>query len=1270
VTPAPKVISPSGLARFYFHECERFLRFDSVQRDDRRAEGVPQPPVDPRPVTQAILDSGLQWEEQVITGLLSGRVHIGPGEPGTALSARAIEPDDARRLLCSIRPGETIYQPKLDVPPRLYERFGHDPALIHWARCRPDLIEAVQGEDGGIELRVIDIKASPGVKLSHRIQATVYAFVLDALLEEWGADDRRVSETAGVWLAQHLEPEHFDLRALRPPIEQFLTHELPALLAAPAEQAPWHLYFRCEWCPWFEHCREQMRATDSVSRVPYLTTHAKRFLTGLEPPAATVGDFGQLLADPDRVRELDNCASLRGRGERLATQVDALETDEVRAYGGSSLAMPVLEHVRLVITAQTEPVSGQLYAFGLYAHGLKDVLGVRNRTIVEVADTGEPEAIAALERRLVRELWEIVGAVDAYNADHEEWLERKSLQAFCFDTYERELLTGALMRRLVDPEVAEHALLLLFHFQGPDLLQADEHPAGEVFFPLVVLTSILRDRLALPAEVSYRFQDAVRMLAPSSYAFDFTDNPYFAFALSNQLRSDAIYAVWYRGETERVDAIRKELRVRLWATNSAVSGTRERLDADRALFAYPPKLELPRAFEFDSPMLSRLAFLASYEAVLGYIDLRQRRMAPLHERVAAGDAVVLRHLEGDRFAVEQVGEDLELGEDTFPRYLLAADNDDGHQATLKYDDWFNRDRVWVPKRVRLRVAGIHHVADTPARELRLELTEGPDTPPLQAGGRYVLGRRFTDFGTTRVFEELVELDAAADTGFCQLVSDPHAYAAELPLPDAVRQRALELAAAHAMTPSQLEALRGTTGRRLQLVWGPPGTGKTHFLALALLCLTEAHRQAGLPLRVLISAFTHAAIENVLRKLDELQAELGVVAGPLALGKLAGIRGDAGEVIDEVGKKGGDGWLAERDHAILGGTVWALRRLEPETADIVVLDEASQLRVPESAIAVRRLARDGRVLVAGDDRQLPPIVQGAYPDPEPGEPLLHRSIFEALRAADPDERYTATLLENFRMNATLCRYPADQVYVPAYGPASAAVAQRRLALGGDSGDWTDLLLDPEHPLVVCVLDGVQATAENIVEAALVGDVVTDLRGRLLDAGGHPYGDDPGGDSAFWTDGLFIVCPHHAQIRAINRALHERRTWYDPPFVDTVDKMQGQERDAVIVSYGVSDVEYALNEKEFIYSLNRLNVAITRARAKTILFLPRPLLEPPVAAFDDDRIAEGIGFMQGLWRFAERHGDRAERALDDGAVLHVHRVSATVRNAVAIPTGALT
>ncbi|MFN8124658.1 MAG: hypothetical protein U0237_19800 [Thermoleophilia bacterium] len=78
------------------------------------------------------------------------------------------------------------------------------------------------------------------------------------------------------------------------------------------------------------------------------------------------------------------------------------------------------------------------------------------------------------------------------------------------------------------------------------------------------------------------------------------------------------------------------------------------------------------------------------------------------------------------------------------------------------------------------------------------------------------------------------------------------------------------------------------------------------------------------------------------------------------------------------------------------------------------------------------------------------------------------------------------------------------------------------------------------------------------------------------------------------------------------------------------MQGQERDVVIVNCGVADVGIALGEREFIYSLNRLNVAVTRGRAKAIVFLPRPLLEPPIQALDHPaaaghRLHAGAGAM---------------------------------------------
>lgn len=76
--------------------------------------------------------------------------------------------------------------------------------------------------------------------------------------------------------------------------------------------------------------------------------------------------------------------------------------------------------------------------------------------------------------------------------------------------------------------------------------------------------------------------------------------------------------------------------------------------------------------------------------------------------------------------------------------------------------------------------------------------------------------------------------------------------------------------------------------------------------------------------------------------------------------------------------------------------------------------------------------------------------------------------------------------------------------------------------------------------------------------------------------------------------------------------------------------------MIVSYGVSDPETALREGEFIYSLNRLNVAITRARAKCLVFLPRPLLEPSLDVLQNEAAARGLGFMQALVEYGRTSG----------------------------------
>lgn len=424
-----------------------------------------------------------------------------------------------------------------------------------------------------------------------------------------------------------------------------------------------------------------------------------------------------------------------------------------------------------------------------------------------------------------------------------------------------------------------------------------------------------------------------------------------------------------------------------------------------------------------------------------------------------------------------------------------------------------------------------------------------------------------------------------------------------------------------------------------LVWGPPGTGKTHFLAKAILSLAKARKTKGLGLQVAVTAFTHAAIENILAEVKEQIANFGLEKD-LSLYKLKHAstpRGQGLEVIEEKALPN----VMQEDLLVVGGTVYSFAKVDVGGFfPLLIIDEASQMKIGEFALALTPLSALGHIVLAGDDLQLPPIIKGVYPEPADGLPGLHESIFAFLRARDDEQRpYTHKLQENWRMNATLSRFPAETLYGLDYQPATPEIGQQHLGLrqlpaADQPLGW---LLDPAYPLVVVILEDIQAALENIYEAELVAELAVYLRDHLCQPGtNRPYPHNEEGDRRFWRQGVFIVSPHHAQIRAIKNELAKRRRWYSPAFVDTVDKMQGQQTQCVIVSYGVSDVETALAEAEFIYSLNRLNVSVSRARAKCIVFLPRPLLTSSFAVLEQEKAIQGLAHMNALIAFCQGYG----------------------------------
>lgn len=423
---------------------------------------------------------------------------------------------------------------------------------------------------------------------------------------------------------------------------------------------------------------------------------------------------------------------------------------------------------------------------------------------------------------------------------------------------------------------------------------------------------------------------------------------------------------------------------------------------------------------------------------------------------------------------------------------------------------------------------------------------------------------------------------------------------------------------HPIRDGQIAAWRGLAEQRAGLILGPPGTGKTHLLAWLILGYILSCRAVGRPCRVLVSAFTRGAIGNLLDGVASRMAAYAIDDIPLLYvgaappdGLADGIqhiahtdRKNLGSAIDQL----------IVPHLVVGASVWTIYKLLADgrlpgaegmfapVFDLVCIDEASQLPLGHGLIALGALASAGRVVVAGDDRQLPPIRVSRAIEIEGRN--LGGSLYAFLKSARASE---FALEETFRLNEPLTHF-AEQNFYPGKFRSTDETRNRRLTLieGWNSGlsEWEHVALDPDWPICVLVHDGPNAATRNPFEAAIVGRLTNTLRRTIPDGAGVA----PCAPREFWRERMAIVSPHRAHNHEIAAAIG---LLDETPFVETVDRIQGKERDCVILSYCVSDAEFALAEAQFIYSPERLNVATTRARSKLIVIISRQLLNaiPP-------------------------------------------------------------
>ena len=371
------------------------------------------------------------------------------------------------------------------------------------------------------------------------------------------------------------------------------------------------------------------------------------------------------------------------------------------------------------------------------------------------------------------------------------------------------------------------------------------------------------------------------------------------------------------------------------------------------------------------------------------------------------------------------------------------------------------------------------------------------------------------------------------------------------------------------------------------------------------CSTQSSEQ---PARTIVTAFTRNDIGNVLdaiakrQAIHDPQAPPPIFLGPPPSGGLSARvqvweRGDQDRLVTAI----------DSGRTVIGATIWSLYRLitsgllstvDGPTAplfDLICIDEASQMVLGQGLMALAGMAPDCRVVVSGDDQQLPPVRSMRSIEVDGRE--MGGSLYAFLKSANVAE---FALEETFRLNAPLAQFPERKFYPGRY---VSAVPTARLQLQEGWSEGLDTVsrvaLDPAFPIVTIVHEGSASSTSNPFEAALAAKMVEELAARVTGPKGPPSA------STFWGEFAAVISPHRAQNAAI-RALLPPALKADA-FVETVDRIQGKERDAVILSYCVADPEFALAEADFIFSPERLNVASTRARTKLVLIISRRLLD---------------------------------------------------------------
>ena len=358
------------------------------------------------------------------------------------------------------------------------------------------------------------------------------------------------------------------------------------------------------------------------------------------------------------------------------------------------------------------------------------------------------------------------------------------------------------------------------------------------------------------------------------------------------------------------------------------------------------------------------------------------------------------------------------------------------------------------------------------------------------------------------------------------------------------------------------------------IQGPPGAGKTYTGSHVIVHLMQRGFKVG------ISSNSHKAINNLLTGIEKVANQKGYTFSG-AKKCTAGNEFGGQFIKDVLNNKDISSKLGHNyGYQLVAGTAWLFADADmDQKLDYLFVDEAGQVAVA-NLVAMGTSAKN--IVLLGDQMQLGQPVQGIHPG-RSGESSLEY-LLNGMATIPPEKGIF--LATTWRMHPDVCSFISNVVYD---GRLMAEPGNATQGLILDSSAHT--ALKPTGITYVPVEH--DACSQRSQEEALI---VQELFNSLLT---QHYRDKKGVLHPITLDDILVVAPFNMQVNLLVKMLPNGAR------VGTVDKFQGQEAEVVIVSMATSNGDYLPRDIGFLYSKNRLNVAISRAKCLAV-FIANPAL----------------------------------------------------------------